>query len=189
MSGPLDPSTAARAKVTARYTDTPPPSLPNAHPKCTRLFTAILALFKAIGEDEKMARNSLQTFTTPAADKNAQYFAWDFVMRTVVRLIPQSSKATPKHKRAHLPKLPRKKFASNWINACNRGNLIASLLLDERPGYLAQMVEATCPGNNPGGQPLLSNAIIEAAEEVQRAADDGGDLPWVPNRRSQSEPF
>lgn len=76
-----------------------------------------------------------------------------------------------------------------WINACSRGNLIASLLLDERPGYLAQMVEATYPGHNPGGQPPMSNAIIEAAEEVQRAADDGGDLPWVPNRGSQSEHF
>ena len=32
-----------------------------------------------------MARNSLQTFDTPAADKNAQYFAWDLVMRTVAR--------------------------------------------------------------------------------------------------------
>lgn len=38
-----------------------------------------------------------------------------------------------------------------WLNACSRGNLIAPLLLDERPGYLAQMVEATYPGHNPGG--------------------------------------
>jgi len=51
------------------------------------------------------------------------------------------------------------------------------------------MVEATYPGHNPGGQPPMSNTIIEAAEEVQRAADDGGDLPWVPNRGSQSEHF
>jgi hypothetical protein len=30
----------------------------------------------------------LQTFDTPATDKNAQYFAWDFVMRTIVRFPP-----------------------------------------------------------------------------------------------------
>jgi len=76
-----------------------------------------------------------------------------------------------------------------WINACSRGNLIASMLLDERPGLLAQMVEATYPGHNPGGQPPMSNAIIEAAEEMQRAADDGGDLPWVPDRGSRSEHY
>jgi len=74
-----------------------------------------------------------------------------------------------------------------WINACSRGNLIDSLLLDERPGYLSQMVEATYPGHNPGGQPPMSNAIIVAAEEVQIAAEEGGDLPWVPDRRSVSE--
>ena len=85
MSAPLDPSTATRADFTASYTANMP-SPPNAHPKWTRLFDATLALFKAIGEDEIMARNSLQTFNTPARDKNAQYFAWDFVMRTVVSL-------------------------------------------------------------------------------------------------------
>jgi hypothetical protein len=87
MSGPasLDPSIATRAEFTASYTEKPPPSLPNANPKWTRLFAAAIALFKAIDEDETMARNSLQTFSTPATDKNAQYFAWDFVMRTIVR--------------------------------------------------------------------------------------------------------
>jgi len=83
MSGPLDPSTATRADFTTSYTANIP-SPPNAHPKWTRLFNASLALYKAIGEDETMARNSLQTFNTPARDKNAQYFAWDFVMRAVV---------------------------------------------------------------------------------------------------------
>lgn len=84
MPGPLDPSTATRAEFTASYTDRPPPPVPNANPKWTRLFAAAIALFKALGEDETMARNSLQTFDTPATDKNAQYFAWDFVMRTIV---------------------------------------------------------------------------------------------------------
>lgn len=85
MSTTLDPSIATRADFTTSYTaNTPSP--PNAHPKWTRLFNATLALFKAIDEDETMARNSLQTFNTPAADKNAQHIAWDFVMRTVASL-------------------------------------------------------------------------------------------------------
>lgn len=46
---------------------------------------------------------------------------------------------------------------------------------------LSQMVEATCPGYNPGGQPPMSDAIIGAAEEVQRAAREGADLDWVPD--------
>lgn len=83
VSGPLDSSTAIRADFKTSYTATIP-SPPNAHPKSIRLFNTSLTLFKAIGEDAKMARNSLQTFNTPATDKNVQYFAWDFVMRTVV---------------------------------------------------------------------------------------------------------
>lgn len=82
---PLNPSTTTRATYTAKYTERPPPPIPNADPKWTRLLAAAIALFKALGEDESMARNSLQTFDTPAIDKNAQYFAWDFVMRTIVR--------------------------------------------------------------------------------------------------------
>jgi hypothetical protein len=31
-----------------------------------------------------MQRNNKQTYMTPAKDKNAQYFAWDFVGRTIV---------------------------------------------------------------------------------------------------------
>jgi hypothetical protein len=84
MSQPLDPSTATRADFTSGYCTNVPPPTPNADPKWTRLFAAAIALFKALGEDETMARNSLQTFNTPATDKNAQYFAWDFVMRTIV---------------------------------------------------------------------------------------------------------
>jgi hypothetical protein len=59
--------------------------------------------------------------------------------------------------------------------------LIASLLLDERPGYLSQMVEATYPGFNPGEQPPMSDLVIGAAEEVQKAAREGADLEWVPD--------
>jgi hypothetical protein len=84
MSAPLDPSTATRADFTSGYCSNVPPPPPNANSKWTRLFNAAIALFKALGEDETMARNSLQTFNTPAKDKNAQYFAWDFVMRTIV---------------------------------------------------------------------------------------------------------
>lgn len=84
MSRPLNPSTATRAQYTASYTSLSPPPPPLAHPKWARLWTAIKTLFKAIGEDESMTRNNLQTFDTPATDKNAQYFAWDFAMRTIV---------------------------------------------------------------------------------------------------------
>ena len=49
-----------------------------------RLYVANIALFKALAEDPAMAENNAQTFNTPAAKKNGQYFAWDFVMRTAV---------------------------------------------------------------------------------------------------------
>ena len=90
MSHPLDPSTATRADFTTGYCTNVPPPPPNAHPKWTRLFAAALALFAALGQDSSMARNNLQTFDTPATDKNAQYFAWDFVYRTIVRIAPLS---------------------------------------------------------------------------------------------------
>lgn len=69
-----------------------------------------------------------------------------------------------------------------WIDALSRSGLIASLLLDERPGYLSQMVEATYPGFNPGGQPPMSDEIIDAAEDLQRAAREGAvEFDWVPD--------
>jgi hypothetical protein len=56
---PLDPSTATRADFTSGYSTNVPPRPPNADPKWTRLFAAAIALFKALGEDETMARNNL----------------------------------------------------------------------------------------------------------------------------------
>jgi hypothetical protein len=55
-----------------------------AHPQWKRPFDSTIALFKALAEDEAMAVNNTQTFNTPAAQKNTQYFAWDFTTRTVV---------------------------------------------------------------------------------------------------------
>ena len=55
-------------------------------------------------------------------------------------------------------------------DAIGRSTLISSLILDEKPGFLSQLVEQTYPGHNPGGQPEMSNEIIAAAEEVKRAA-------------------
>jgi hypothetical protein len=46
------------------------------------------------------------------------------------------------------------------------------LILDEKPGFLSQLVEQTYPGHNPGGQPEMSPEIISAAEEVSAAAKD-----------------
>jgi hypothetical protein len=87
MSRPLDPSTATRADFTDSYINIAPPP-PSAHPSWSRLLLTEIALFKAIGQDSSMARNNIQTFDTPATDNNAQYFAWDFVMRTIVRFLP-----------------------------------------------------------------------------------------------------
>lgn len=102
MSTPLDPSKATRAEFKSGYvTNVPPPPL-NADPKCTRLFAAAIALFKALGEDESMARNNLQTFSTPATDKNAQYLAWDFVMRTIVSVFASSTIIHPSMQPPHL---------------------------------------------------------------------------------------
>jgi hypothetical protein len=49
-----------------------------------RLVKSLLALIKALGEHEGMRNNNAQTYMTPAKHKNAQYFAWDFVRRTIV---------------------------------------------------------------------------------------------------------
>jgi hypothetical protein len=59
-----------------------------------------------------------------------------------------------------------------WKDAISRSILITSLILDEKPGFLSQLVEQTYPGHNPSGQPAMSAEIITAAEEVQRAAKD-----------------
>jgi len=59
-----------------------------------------------------------------------------------------------------------------WKDAIGRSVLISSLILDEKPGYLSQLVEQTYPGHNPGGQPEMSPEIISAAEEVSAAAKD-----------------
>ena len=59
-----------------------------------------------------------------------------------------------------------------WKDAISRSVLISSLILDEKPGYLSQLVDQTYPGHNPGGQPEMSPEIIAAAEEVSAAAKD-----------------
>jgi hypothetical protein len=59
-----------------------------------------------------------------------------------------------------------------WKDAISRSVLISSLILDEKPGFLSQLVEQTYPGHNPGGQPEMSPEIISAAEEVSAAAKD-----------------
>jgi len=67
-----------------------------------------------------------------------------------------------------------------YVDAYSRSFLIASLLLDERPGALAQMVEASYPGHNPGGQPQLSAAVVAAAEDLKRATEEvARGVEWV----------
>jgi hypothetical protein len=34
-----------------------------------------------------------------------------------------------------------------WKDAISRGVLVSSLILDEKPGYLSQLVEQTCLGH------------------------------------------
>jgi hypothetical protein len=66
------------------------PSPPEgANPKWVRVFNSLHALFKALAEHEGMARNNQQTYDTPAIDKNAQYFSWDFTARTFVSTVPR----------------------------------------------------------------------------------------------------
>jgi hypothetical protein len=57
-----------------------------------------------------------------------------------------------------------------WKDALSRSTLISSLILDEKPGFLSQLVEQTYPDHNPGGQPAMSPEIIAAAEELKQAA-------------------
>jgi hypothetical protein len=87
MAQPLNPATATRADYNNSYINELPTLIGSgAHPMWKRMFDATIALFKALAEDDAMAVNNTQTFNTPAAQKNAQYFAWDFVMRTAVSL-------------------------------------------------------------------------------------------------------
>jgi hypothetical protein len=87
MAQPLNPTTATRADYNNSYINELPTLIGSgAHPMWKRMFDATIALFKALAEDDAMAVNNTQTFNTPAAKKNAQYFAWDFVMRTAVSL-------------------------------------------------------------------------------------------------------
>jgi len=80
-----DPNTSTRAEFTASYLAIAPlPSDLEISAKWTRLVNSLLALIKALGEHEAMQRNNQQTYMTPAKDKNAQYFAWNFVGRTIV---------------------------------------------------------------------------------------------------------
>jgi hypothetical protein len=73
---PLDPATATRAEFNNNYINELPTIVPSdAHPQWKRLFNANTALFKALAEDPAMAENNTQTFNTPAAKKNGQYFA------------------------------------------------------------------------------------------------------------------
>ena len=53
-------------------------------------------------------------------------------------------------------------FDESYVDAYSHTFLITKLLLDERPGALAQMVEMSYPGHNPGGQPPLSAAVVDA---------------------------
>ena len=71
-------------------------------------------------------------------------------------------------------------FDESYVDAYGRSFLITNLLLDERPGALAQMVEASYPGHNPGGQPPLSAAVINAAEDLKRATRENAQgINWV----------
>ena len=82
---PPNPNTSTRAEFTASYLAIAPlPADPSVSAKWTHLVNSLLALIKALGEHEAMQRNNQQTYMTPAKDKNAQYFAWDFVGRTIV---------------------------------------------------------------------------------------------------------
>jgi hypothetical protein len=209
---PLNPATATRAEFNNNYINELPTIIPSdANPLWKRLFDTTIALFKALAEDDAMAVNNTQTFNTPAANKNSQYFAWDFVMRTAVSfLYPiksvmdfaptltlterdlssvfniQSAPLIPSffpNKKSYIVRSDSSlsSFDEDYFDACTRSMLITSLLLDERPGALAQMVERTYPGHNPGGQPPISAAVFDAAEEVKRALrENSAAISWVP---------
>lgn len=83
MSG--NPFDGTRSEVTHAFLHeipVPPPELRD--PQWAEVFDSLRALFKALAEHDAMARNNSQLFSTPAHDKNAQYFCWDFVFRTIV---------------------------------------------------------------------------------------------------------
>jgi hypothetical protein len=71
-------------------------------------------------------------------------------------------------------------FDESYVDAYSRSILITSLLLDERPGALAQMVEMSYPGHNPGGQPPMSPTVTAVAADLKRAAEENAEaISWV----------
>lgn len=54
-----------------------------------------------------------------------------------------------------------------WKDTVSRSVLITTLILDDNPGQLAQMLEMTYPGHNPGGQPPMGHEVIAAAQRLK----------------------
>lgn len=62
-----------------------------------------------------------------------------------------------------------------------------NLILDPRRATRSSMVEMLCPSHNPGGQPPMSAAVVDAAEDVNRAMRENGEvLNRVPSVRRLS---
>lgn len=113
------------------------------------------------------------------------HLPWSFEKDTTC-IIPEEPVSTHElASKRHIPPLTTtlQSYAANtdptlqnitpqWTDAVGRSILISSLILDEKPGFLSQLVEQTYPGHNPGGQPEMSPEVIAAAEEVSRAAKD-----------------
>ena len=59
-----------------------------------------------------------------------------------------------------------------YTDAIGRSIMISGLLLDEKPGMLANVVEMSYPGHNAGGQPPMSAAIIDAVKDLKKAATE-----------------
>ena len=78
---PVDPNTTTREAFTQNILDIQIPS--DALQEWADAVRHQQGLYKALYDHEAMAPNRQQTFMTPAKQKSAVYFLWDFVGRTL----------------------------------------------------------------------------------------------------------
>ncbi|KAK4548743.1 hypothetical protein LTR36_008516 [Oleoguttula mirabilis] len=155
----MDPNTTSRKDWTNGLLDRPIP--PQASPEWKSQVEDLKDLYRLLAFHSAMRPNMPQTFMTPANIKSKVYFMWDFVGRTLsfAYMVPPTLEGvtSQEHER--------------WEDVIGRSVLAASLVLDQPPGMLDQMVDMSYPGQTgqlPFGQrPVLGEEIKEVAKKLQ----------------------
>nr|POE78038.1 hypothetical protein CFP56_09679 [Quercus suber] len=130
----MNANTATREQFTSSLVDRPLPS--NAAQEWKTRAEKLQALLKKLAFHDAMSANLQQTYMTPAASKNKVYFMWDFIGRTLGMQfsVPESLQGLSSPQQ------------ETWNDVVGRSVMGAGLILDEKPGMLAQMMQMSYPG-------------------------------------------